>query len=524
MAEFALRPYQQSVISYVRAVWDSGLKRVIVVLPTGAGKSVVAKELARTFKNPLVLAHKTDLVNQLAETIGRAQTVQALRIAQESGRGFLFGPPDLVIWDELHHADSPDWQRLFELFPDVPMLGLTATPWRFNTVRESYGERRGELAIGGAKHNKHGKGLGDLFDCMYVGATPMQLVHDGYLVPVRVIDAVAHQDKLAEKMGVPGISFNSRTGETTGTVSGASANRIDCVDAYQRWGEDRPAMVFLRLIHDAEDAARRFQEQGIKASVVHGKQLPAERAKRIRELKSGRLQVLCNVMALTEGIDIPRVSCVVLDRGCQNLNTYIQITGRAARPFEGKTDAILIDLVGASKRHGHPQTNQEYWVCTSEARDESDQRCEVCGTRVSPMFPTRCMRCDPFYPPKGSPVALLDTGVRVYHAIAIARLRGANAQGTMEALETFALDHELTSVEAGLVIEEAQKLKGRVEWETAELTRIAGDQTRMAEAQAREAKRQAILEEKAQQAERRRVKIEQLERGQLDLFRVLRGR
>lgn len=71
-SKFTLRPYQQEAIDAIRRDFDAGHKSVLLVLPTGAGKTVVFSEFIRTFEGRvLVLAHRKDLVNQAAKSLSR---------------------------------------------------------------------------------------------------------------------------------------------------------------------------------------------------------------------------------------------------------------------------------------------------------------------------------------------------------------------------------------------------------------------------------------------------------------------
>lgn len=411
-----MRPYQQSVIHQVTTLWERGVDRVIVCLPTGGGKTEVAKSLTEPFKKPVAVAHQRALTSQLERRLGiPVFTVQRMRRIQEAGQGWPCGDPDLIIWDEIHHGDSADWQQLFQLVPaGCKMLGLTATPWRFSHGTQQKITTGEDIAIGGKKNNKYGKGLGDLFGAMIVGVTPRQLVKSGYLVPLRVMNVVEAQDAAARVLDKVGPSWDEKRRKYTGRLTAASDIRLDPVDAYLRHGEGRKAMYFGHLVPAAERACERFNALGIKANVVHGKLDPEVCEERLAAFARNEYQVMCNVMQLTEGYDCPDVGCIIIDRGANNLNTYLQICGRGARTAPGKTDCLILDLTGCSTEHGDPQKDQDYWVVTSEGRAVSDLQCEVCGTRLSPMFPQRCMKCDPFRPKLGDPKELLDTGMRVY--------------------------------------------------------------------------------------------------------------
>jgi ATP-dependent helicase IRC3 len=400
-----LRPYQQSCTSQVRSLWDRDVNKVILVLPTGGGKTECALSLSEPFKNPLSVCHTRILADQLNQRLCLAATWQGLR---KQGK-WPNGTPDLLVVDEVHVGDSPDWQHVFEMVPpETKILGLTATPWRFSHGTNV--EKR-------CKNNRYGKGLGDLFDAMIVGVRPRELVRDGYLVPLKVLNIVEAQDAAARLKGMVGPSFNPKTKKYTGRITSNSEERLDIVDAWVRHGENRKTIVFTHLVPAAERACQSFLAMGIRCSVVHGGIPAKECNRRLEAFKRNETRVLINVMQLTCGVDVPDVGCLVIDRGCNNLNTYLQVCGRGARTAPGKTDCLILDLTGCSVEHGDPQKDQDYWIVTSEGRPVSELACEVCGTRLSPMFPTRCMRCDPFKPKLGDPKELLDTGMRVYSAI-----------------------------------------------------------------------------------------------------------
>lgn len=502
-----MRPYQQSAIAQVLTLWERGVDRTILVLPTGGGKSVCAKQLSAPFKNPLSVCHTRVLAEQLNKTVCRAATWQGLRQRQERGEGWPYGTPDLLVVDEVHVGDSPDWQHVFEMVPEgTKVLGLTATPWRFSHGTQQKGkskEKDGQVLVGGQKNSKYGQGLGDLFGAMIVGVTPRELVRNGYLVPLKVMNVVEAQDAAARLLGKNGPSFkpgkDGKPGKHTGRVTANSDDRLDPVDAWLKYGEGRKTMVFCHLVPAAERTAARFQAMGVKASVVHGGLKAEECERRLAAFKNNELQVLVNVMQLTCGVDVPDVRCLIIDRGANNLNTYIQMCGRGARLSEGKTDCLILDLTGCSSVHGDPQKDQDYWVVTSEGRPVSELQCEVCGTRLSPMFPQRCMRCDPFRPKLGDPKELLDTGMRVY--CALKDLRDAPGWTELTAdeqdqrieleLGSFATTTEL---EETTRVGEANAARQRIN------DRIAAEKRRLADIEA--AKLAAELAEKRLEAQR----------------------
>lgn len=402
-----LRPYQQIACEQVEDNWDSGLTRGILVLPAGGGKTECAKWLARNFQRVVAVAQTRALIAQTRRRLEcEAITVQGLRAIQRGGGTWPNGAPDLLIWDEIHHGDSPDWQAIFEMVPKATrVLGLTATPWRFT---------HGVSVESKKKNERFGKGLGDLFDFMVVGVKPGELVRDKYLVPLEVIDVVGAEDAAAIKIGGLGPSYDREEHKHTGRIKADSEQRLCAYSAWRQYARGLRTVVYSHLVASAEQTLARFQAAGVPSDIVHGKIDPRVCEQRLQAFARGELTVLINCMQLTEGIDVPSIECITLDRGCQSLNTYIQICSRAARPSPGKERGLILDLTGASSEHGNPQKDQDYWVVTAERRNVSEMACTVCKTKVSPMFPTRCMRCDPFLPKVGARREILDTGARIF--------------------------------------------------------------------------------------------------------------
>jgi superfamily II DNA or RNA helicase len=108
----------------------------------------------------------------------------------------------------------------------------------------------------------------------------------------------------------------------------------------------------------------------VRSAVISGRTSLPERDGALLKLEAGELDVVVNVGVLTEGFDAPHVSCIVLARPCAHDSTYIQIVGRMLRAAPGKAEATLIDLVGASHRHGLPGQNREHTLLPAEPPQE----------------------------------------------------------------------------------------------------------------------------------------------------------
>src|SRR6186713_2921390 len=90
-----LRPYQREAIEAVLDARRSGVRRMLICLPTGAGKTVIFAHLAQLARRQvLVLAHREELLTQAREKLQRALGGAAGAPVVAIERGALRAPPD----------------------------------------------------------------------------------------------------------------------------------------------------------------------------------------------------------------------------------------------------------------------------------------------------------------------------------------------------------------------------------------------------------------------------------------------
>jgi superfamily II DNA or RNA helicase len=328
-----LRTYQKRAQQDVFRAWKDH-KRVVAVLPTGAGKtvtgaSVVKMAVAKGHK-VVWLAHRSELIAQAKATLERVvgcrvgvvdsgpdrddtAPVQVASIQTLVARGTLVEATLLVV-DECHHMaeGAPAWAKVLEQYADIHWLGLTATP------------ERGD-----------GTGLAPLWQHLVNGAKYSELLILGQLLPCRVV---------APKERAKGLAANP-------------------VDAYLQHAKGTKAVVYTSTVAEADLVAQEFCQRGVPASSVHGATEGWARKGILGDFERGELQVVVNVYVLTEGWDAPVARTCILARSCGAAGTFIQIAGRVMRPNPedlAKTDCLLIDLSGASRSHGHPQADRTY--------------------------------------------------------------------------------------------------------------------------------------------------------------------
>jgi superfamily II DNA or RNA helicase len=93
-----------------------------------------------------------------------------------------------------------------------------------------------------------------------------------------------------------------------------------------------------------------FRDAGIAAEGLDGNAAPERRRAVLDRLRTGEVTVVINAALLTEGFDEPSVSCIVVATPTRSQVKYTQLVGRGLRPFPGKDDCLVIDVVGVTER------------------------------------------------------------------------------------------------------------------------------------------------------------------------------
>jgi ATP-dependent helicase IRC3 len=345
-----LRPYQREAIDSVIAARKGGVRRQLVCLPTGAGKTVIFSELARLAQRPvLVLAHREELLSQAREKLERALDgakivaiergaerapgdakvlVCSIRSLHEERLARLLAGRDLglVIYDECHHAAAEDNLRVlrqigvFEPRFSGTLLGFTATTTRGD-----------------------GKGLDGVFERIVYSRSLPQLIDDGYLAKLRGYRISTTAD--LTRLTAGGADF--RDDELSEAVDIEERNAL-VARSIQELARDRRTIAFCVTVNHARHLAHSLNALGVAAGIVHGAMPADARAQALADFRAGKLQVMCNVAVLTEGFDDPGVSCVAMARPTRSEGLYAQCVGRGTRLHPGKADCLILDFVDAS--------------------------------------------------------------------------------------------------------------------------------------------------------------------------------
>jgi len=343
----ALRPYQTEAIAAIEQALKRGVRRPMLVLPTGCGKTCVfASLIAKRGGSALVLAHRDELLRQADDKIAAADPTLALGVgfvaaerddvaapvvvgsvqtlAQSRRLGRLPQQFDTVVVDEAHHASARSYRRILaHLEPSPLILGVTATPQRSD-----------------------GSLLGEVWEEIVYQRGIAEMIRAGYLADMRGI-RVGLESVDLDKVAQSGGDYQA---DALGAALELAAAPRHVLAAYQAHAQDRTAVVFVPTVALAHHMADVFRAAGIRAGALGGTTPGEQRHAILERLQRGETRVLVNVAVLTEGVDVPSVSCVVIAAPTRSQVKYAQAVGRGLRTFPGKDDCLVIDVVGVSDR------------------------------------------------------------------------------------------------------------------------------------------------------------------------------
>lgn len=358
MTTLALRDYQSAAIDATRQAWARGVKRPAVVLPTGAGKTVVFAHMAAIMHprgvRTLVLAHRDELIEQAANKLravaptlrvgivkgtrreirGRDVIVASVQsLAREVRRQELAAAGiRLVIIDEAHHAVANTYMNVlrdlgcFEADPlrGAYALGVSATLGRSDRVA-----------------------LDQVWQEVVYKRDVIEMIRDGYLVNAKGI-----------RVRVDGLDLAAVKRRHGDYADGALAQAMEdalapaaIARAYVEHAKDRQGIVFWPTVQMAYEGADAFAAEGISGAGIDGAMAVTDRRKVLADFARGDVQTVHNCMVLTEGFDAPWCSAVVIARPTSSAPLYVQMAGRGLRPHPGKTDALILDVVGVTGKH-----------------------------------------------------------------------------------------------------------------------------------------------------------------------------
>lgn len=391
-----LRPdYQIPIVEQIIKSMKDGFRAPLVVSPTGSGKTVIfafiAADAMHHGKRVLILVHRIEILQQTVKSLfdfgvqagviasGMPMTNDLIQVAMVqtlTHRVDQIITPDLIIVDEGHHAVSNTWIKILKKYNDVFRIFFTATPER-----------------------NDGAGLINVADTMIEGPTTRWLVNQGYLTRPRIFlgPNITAKTKLHTKMGDydKGEQFVQKKQRVyIGNV----------INHYREHLNGMPTICFCVNVEHVHMMTAEFTAAGYKARAVHGKMKKPERDSAINGLATGEVQVVCSCDVISEGVDVPVVTGIILLRRTKSLALYLQQIGRGLRPVYTpsmplttkeerllsiaksiKPSCIVLDHAGNFYEHKHVLLERS-WSLFSKKRTQRNEItppdisvCPACG-------------------------------------------------------------------------------------------------------------------------------------------------
>ncbi|XGC80659.1 DEAD/DEAH box helicase [Bdellovibrio bacteriovorus] len=357
---YKLRDYQQQAVQNTIRYFQKKREPAVIVLPTGAGKSLVIAELARIAKGRiLVLAHVKELVEQNYEKYKsyglEAGIFSASLGKKERTQKAIFGsvqsvaraPDDffnnfsLLVIDECHRVaeeGATQYQEVIKKLqdrnPNLCILGLTATPYRLGVGWIYEYNQGGELKTEQKRFFKQ---------CVYELPLAYMIRHGYLTIPVKVDIPVTCYD-FSDLLGKDRSYTTAEVEEVLHSQKRLTPliinNIIDITERYNRQG----VMIFSSTIKHAEEIMTYLPAD--QSRVVIGDTDIKEREQIIKDFKNRKFKYLVNVSVLTTGFDAPHVDVIAILRPTESNSLYQQIVGRGLRLSEDKKDCYVLDYTG----------------------------------------------------------------------------------------------------------------------------------------------------------------------------------
>lgn len=430
-----LHQYQSEAINDMRQSFAKGNKRLLLVMPTGSGKTITFTHLVHLAyqkgKRILILTDRTELFKQTNKAFSNVlmpveHIHRSVKNISPQARVFLgmvetvkrrlptLKPminPDLIICDEAH---KKTFNAIFEAYPDAMAIGATATP------------------VGNHLYNYYQ----DLINPI---DTP-ELINRGFLCPVRAFQAVDSFDDLKTKAG-------EFTDSSLYSHFSKPKRYSGVIEQLQRLGKNcKRIIVFNCNVKHSDEMAEQFKQAGYTSESLTSLTPDVERLRILHAFETGLIQVLNNCGILTTGYDNPKIDCVIMNRATMSLPLWLQCAGRGGRTAEGKSEFLLLDFGGNHDRHGQWDSPRTWKLEPEKKRNKNT---------VAPV--KSCPSCD----------AILHTSLRVckYCGYQYPEQVTDLPQATMIEVQPFAgMRVSDLSVNELIKLEESKKYKSTYIW------------------------------------------------------------
>lgn len=367
--EFVPNSMQKRVLQKLKETRINGNKKGLVISATGTGKTYLAAmdikqffEINSNTENKLFeinksktsnikflfIAHREELLenainvfskilkidkNEFGRIYGGLKeidkniifaSIQSLRNCYNEFKPSFF---DYVIVDEFHHSMSDSYLKILSYFNPKFLLGLTATPKRMD-----------------------GKDILSLCDYNVVDEIGIkEALEEDLIVPFHyfgVNDYTINYDNIPYKNG----KYNEKILLENLLLNTRTDYIVEKINKFGFDGDELSAVAFCQNIEHAFFMKEEFSKKGYKSAVITANTSSNERSEILKKFKNKKIEILCVVDILNEGIDIPTINLLLFLRPTMSSTIFIQQIGRGLRKAKNKDFVTIIDFIGNHKK------------------------------------------------------------------------------------------------------------------------------------------------------------------------------
>jgi len=342
------RKYQSEAIELLKKSIARGNKKVMLALPTGAGKSIVAREIVRMAKEKnsevLFLAHRIILIDQMKRVLSDFDNVVVETL--QTSKNKLHDDIKIVIIDEGHwSANSNIQQDVMSKYPNAITIGMSATP----ITASGHRLKSWETTISTVQ--------------------TIDLVEAGFLSKVKVL-APINLDRSGFKVTAGEYNIKDVGEEVTKSTI---VNGV--VEKYIQYADGLKTLVFCVNVEHSELMAEEFRRYGYKSAHYHSKMSKREREEVLDDFKNDKITVLTNVETLTTGFDVPDIYCGIFATPTKSIVKAVQCYGRLLRLDSNNKNktALILDCGNVIQDTIHPLD-----IIDFEREPDKNNTCKVC--------------------------------------------------------------------------------------------------------------------------------------------------
>lgn len=398
-----LRPYQEHAIAEVRQAVKEGHRRIVLQLPTGAGKTLIAAHLIagaiKKGNRPLFTCPAISLIDQTlkafeAEGITDIGVMQADhertdREAQTqiaSVQTLVRRPrPDIhfILVDEVHEVWDQFNGMLDDAWRDTIVIGLSATPWT--------------------------KGMGLRWTKLVMPIGILGLIGEGYLTPALIYgpEVTVDRSKLKKQKG----EYTDKSASEAMQEKKIVGN---IVDTWKERGSIAKTFMFCVNRKHAKEQMGAFMDNGVPFGYIDGETPVEVRLREFAKMKYGEIAGIASVRCLIRGID-EDVRCLIDAQPTTSEKAHVQKWGRGIRPAEGKEHLVGLDHAG----NNSPEGIGLFWEIEHDHLDshKPGERQEAYEGEVKPSKPKQCSRCRALIPRGSALCPACGSPVRVHSGV-----------------------------------------------------------------------------------------------------------